>query len=243
MDDFLAVTLSFPTVVFTVMLGVALVYWTMVIVGALGMDALDVDTGHGAAEGALHGHAHVDAGGADGGVDAHGHADGQHHELGAIASFMSALKLTTVPMTIVLSLVFFWGWLLSLLGSRYALGTGGVLGGWLGGAIVLAFAFTLAWPLTSLVVRPLAPLFKFQEADRRESLVGKIVTIDSSTVDANFGVAKHEDGGAGLIVHVRSDAKNGLTRGMQAIVVSYDDEHETYEVAPVEDFLPDRGRA
>jgi hypothetical protein len=233
MEDFLATTLSFPTVVFTVMLGVALVYWTMVIVGALGMDALDIDG---------HGHGHVDIDGhVD--VDGHGHghvdSDGQHHELGAIASFMSVLKLTSVPMTIVLSLVFFWGWLLSLLGTWYVLGGLGLGSGWLGGGVVLAIAFVLAWPLTSIVVRPLAPLFKFQEADRRETLVGKIVTIDSTHVDMRFGFAKHEDGGAGLIVQVRSEADNGLARGDTAVVVSYDDEHETYEVARVEDFLPE----
>ena len=45
---FLAVALSFPCVVYTVLLGIALVYWVFVMVGAIHLDGAD-----GAADGAL----------------------------------------------------------------------------------------------------------------------------------------------------------------------------------------------
>ena len=67
----------------------------------------------------------------------------------------------------------------------------------------------------------------------------KIVRIDTSRVDHRFGMAKADDGGAGLIVQVRcSDEDNGLTRGANALVVSYDAQREVYEVTPFDDILP-----
>jgi len=52
-------------------------------------------------------------------------------------------------------------------------------------------------------------------------------------------MAKAEDGGAGLIVQVRcADEGNGLSRGSNALVVSYDDKREVYEVTPFDDILP-----
>ena len=42
MPEFLSAILSFPTVVFTVSLIVIVLYWLMVIVGAIGIDVLHV---------------------------------------------------------------------------------------------------------------------------------------------------------------------------------------------------------
>ena len=58
MTAFLAEIIAFPTVIFTGMLGLALFYWIFVILGAIGIDAFDVDV-----DGLLEG-------GADGAVDA-----------------------------------------------------------------------------------------------------------------------------------------------------------------------------
>ena len=66
---FLAVALSFPCVVYTVLLGISILYWGFVMVGAVHLDGGD---------GALDGAADGAADGIDGGghADAGGHADG-----------------------------------------------------------------------------------------------------------------------------------------------------------------------
>ena len=233
MNEFLAASLSFPTVVFTVLLGIAAVYWIMVIAGALGMDALDVDGGgHDLAHGDLgHGDVgHGDAGHGDGGGDG-SHGDGP----GILATLLITLKLDAVPMTIVLSLIFFWGWLLSQLSSYY------VLGGarnWVWETLLLLAVFVVAVMLTSISIRPIAKLFRSNPAARRAALVGKVVMVDTSRVDRDFGAARAEDGGAGLIVHVRYDGLHRFSRGERALVVSYDDAREVYEIAPLGDILP-----
>jgi hypothetical protein len=251
MDEFLAASLSFPTVVFTVLLLISLVYWLLVIIGALGLDMLDADHGGDAGHVDLHhgdvGHGdvgHGDVGHADAHAhaDAHGHADADGHAhghngegLGALPTLLWVLKLNAVPMTIVLSLVFFWSWLACHLGTHFVIGYGahwGIELAWLTGAVVLAL------PLTSLSVRPIAPLFRSRPAARKAALVGQIVMVDTSRVDGRFGNARAEDGGAGLIVEIRCEAANSLTRGDRALVVSYDDARDVYEVTPIDDIIP-----
>ena len=131
MTHFLAVALSFPSVVFTVLLGVALVYWLFVIVGAAHVNLL----GEGAADGALDGAGHLEAGHADLGdagggadVDAGGGADGADvdvdvdgHAGHGLAGAMAALKLRSAPATVVLSAIILFSWLFSVLGMQAAI--------------------------------------------------------------------------------------------------------------------------
>lgn len=234
MDEFLAASLSFPTVVFTVLLGIAAVYWILVILGALGLDVLDADGG-----GDHVGHAHVDA--PDAHV-AHTHADAGdahagHHDTEAsfLSSIFVTLKLDALPLTVSLSLIFFFAWLVSHLSSHYVLGYGKP---WFLELALLLIALVVAMLLASIAARPISPLFRSKSGARRSALVGKIVTIDTSRVDGTFGNAKAEDGGAGLIVQVRCEAANKLTRGDRALVVSYDEAREVFEVTPIDDILP-----
>ncbi len=238
MDEFLTSALSFPTVVFTVLLGVAAVYWLLVFIGAMGMDALDLD--HGSDHGA--GHADVghsagdgDAAHADGhGHDAHGH-DGPLHVVKGWSAFVGLLKLNAVPVSISLSLVFFWAWLASHVANHYLLGPGA---GGLAKVGVAIAALVLALPLASLTARPLAPFFRTHAASHRATLVGKVVMVDTSVVDRNFGVAKAEDGGAGLQIEVRADVPNSFKRGDRALIVAYDEARESFEIAQLDDILP-----
>ena len=43
MNEFLAASLSYPTIVFTTLLSFAICYWLLSLVGAVGMDSLDFD--------------------------------------------------------------------------------------------------------------------------------------------------------------------------------------------------------
>ncbi|HWB81893.1 MAG TPA: hypothetical protein VG755_43320 [Nannocystaceae bacterium] len=244
MDEFLAASLSFPTVVFTVLLGIAAVYWLLVILGALGLDMLDADgggdhAGHGGHEighaDVAHGdvaHAHADAG--------HPHAGHHDTESTFLSSIFVTLKLDSLPLTVTLSLIFFFAWLVSHLSSHYVLGYGKP---WFFELALLLVALVVAVLLASMAARPIAPMFRSKSGARRSALVGKIVMIDTSRVDARFGNAKAEDGGAGLIVQVRCEAANKLTRGDRALVVSYDEAREVFEVTPIDDILPSDTRS
>jgi hypothetical protein len=239
MEEFLILSLSYPTVIFTALLAAAFVYWILVIVGAMGIDVLDVDldgahdgVAEGAAEGATEGAAEgVTEGATEGATEASHEASA-----GLLAGIFYALRLRSVPLTLVLSLVILLGWVLCWLGARFLLHGMGLGPTWLIGTALLASAIIVAFPITAVLVRPLAYVLKVEKTVSRRDLVGKVVRIDTSRVDRRFGMAKAEDGGAGLIVQVRCEAEaNGLTRGSNALVVSYDQVREIYEVVPVDD--------
>jgi hypothetical protein len=253
MAEVFVLALSFPSVVFTVLLGVVLVYWAFVMVGVIHIGegsegALD---GHidGATKGMLEGavdhmgggHADVgDIGGGDGDVD-FGDADGDDGDGGgALAAIMSALHLRSVPATVVFSLIITFSWLVSVVSmqlvTRLAPGMAGVL---LSGGVLLA-AFVLSLPLTSFAARPLAKVFAPKHAPAKSDFVGRTCVIRTGSVTAKLGEATLNDGGAGLVLRVRVEDGKQLGRGEQALIVDYDAERETYLVEPMRDVLSER---
>ncbi len=279
MTEFLATTFSFPTVIFTVLLAVCGAYWLMVIVGALGIDALDIDfdgfdgAADGVAEGALEGAAEgaaegiaegaaegiaegaaegiaegaaegaaegIAEGAAEGATEgaAKAAAEGALHGASFLGTIFLTLKLRNVPMTLVLSIWLLFSWTLTNLMQASVLPAMTFVPPWLGGSMLALGALVVSLPLTSVFVRPLGRMLKVEKSTSKAAIIGKVVKVDTSRVDATFGSAKAEDGGAGLIIRVRCDTDNTLTRGSKALVVSYDAERDAYEVTPVDDMLP-----
>ncbi len=212
MSEFLTAILAFPTVLFTVPLGVVLVYWLLVLLGALDLEILDFGEVADAA----------DAGSADGlGTDGDAGDTGD-------TGVLDVLGLRGVPTTFALSILIFLAWLLCLAASQTLDIEGGLLGA---GTALLSLG--LAVPCAALAVRPLRRLFHTDRAIENRSLVGKVCTVATLRVDERYGQAEIADGGAGLLVQVRStQPDNGLRRGDQAIVYEYRD--EVFWVSPLD---------
>lgn len=230
MGGFLAEILAFPTVIFTVLLALALVYWAVVLLGLLDIDVLDPTGAVEAVDGALE-----SAGGEVG--------DAADPDAGGIARGLQALGLAQVPLTMSLSILVLFCWVLSFLGMRLLRGVAPAtwlqarfgevaLGIAIGGVAALA-----AFYLTLLALRPLRPVFALHNAPLRRSFVGKVCVVTSSRVDAEFGQAEIDDGGAGLRVDVRCPEANELTRGSKALVYEYDAKREVYNISPAEKVL------
>lgn len=235
MGELLSAVLAFPTVVFTVLLGLVLLYWTIVLFGLLDMDILDPGGGiESGVDGAL------DATGAEG-VDA-GDADA-----GGIARGLQALGLAQAPLTVSLSILIFFGWMGSFLGMRVARGL--VPAAWFErraiemtlGIGIGFVAVLVGFYLTLLVLKPLRPVFALHNAPLRASFVGKLCTITSATVDARSGQAEIDDGGAGLRVGVRCFEGNDLGRGSMALLYDYDPRDEVFHVSPANKALRNSG--
>jgi hypothetical protein len=247
MAEVFVLALSFPSVVFTVLLGVVLVYWAFVMVGVLHIGegsegALD---GHidGATKGMLEGavdhlgggHADVgDIGGGDGDLDLDADDSG-----GALAAIMSALHLRSVPATVVFSFVITFSWLVSVVGMQLLTRLAPGLRGIPLSLAVLVGAFVLSLPLTSLAARPLARVFAPRHAPVKSDFIGRTCVVRTGSVTAKFGEATLNDGGAGLVLRVRVEGGKQLGRGEQALIVDYDAERETYLVEPMRDVISD----
>ncbi len=238
--------LRFPTVIFTIGLGVILIYWLFVLIGALDIDLFgDADiAGAGKGLGDVIGHAGADAvGGHDvAGHDVAGHAgdahahDGDGSGEGHGGGVWSGLGLHKVPITISVSVIFLVCWCLSLLGMNY----GPHLVGdapWVPGGILVA-SLVIGLPLAGLLVRPLAGVFELREGKKNLEYVGHTCTITTGSVNDGFGQATVEDGGTVLQIPVRCDRSDVLARGHKALIIDFDTVREAYVVEPVTDMLP-----
>jgi Protein of unknown function (DUF1449) len=245
MAELLSLALGFPSVVFTVLLGVVLVYWSFVIVGVIhigegsegALDGLGEGSVDGAAKGLLESHA-LGAEGHDGvDFDGDGPDLGDAGQASALAAILGALRLRSAPATVVLSLLITFSWLVCVVSMQAAtrlLTEPGALLSWL--ALLGAPLFAL--PLTSLAVRPLARFFALKRAPAKMDFIGHTCVVRTGTVTTKFGEATLEDGGAGLVLRVRVDGDARLGRGEHALIVDYDAERETYLVEPISDVLP-----
>ena len=135
MTEFLTAILSFPTVIFTVLLIIIVLYWLMVIVGAIGVDVLHVgEAAGGKIEGVLGGAiegvggkiegavggkiegmvAGKIEGAVEGAVEANGSVEG-----GGGGGFLAMLGFGKVPATVVISSLVLWSWAVCLLCLLY----------------------------------------------------------------------------------------------------------------------------
>lgn len=200
MDQFLLIVTSFPTVVFTVILAVGLCLLLLSVLGLLDSHAF---------------HLHV---GADG-----------HADVGASALLLK-WGLDGMPMALIVFGVGLIGFVLSFLADYWflrGLGSDSLKLLWMILAVGLAFFVSL--PLTGLLLFPLKAVFREQPVIDSTSLLGKVAVARSPQVDARQGMANLDDGGAGLILQVRSrDAV--FQRGQRMVLVEYIEASNAYWV-------------
>jgi hypothetical protein len=217
MLEFFDVILALPTIVFTALLALVALYWLLVILGALDLDMVGPGVG-------------IEGGGEGSDlVDADGPGDS------SVTSLVNTFGLGGVPVTIPLSLVVLFAWLLSIAATQFLAGDAARSLGTLASVAVAVVALGLALPLAALSVRPLRRLFVEHGAPEHRRLVGKVCTITTLRVDDRFGQAEIHDGGAGLLVAVRCGEPNDLTRGSAALIFDYSDLDGTFQVARLED--------
>lgn len=231
MTELLEASLAFPTVSLTILLGVIFLYWVFVILGALDIDLFSSDAGHGGHHGGGDGH------GGDGhGSDGHAHKSGTAESTGGASSFLHPFGLRRVPFTISITLVILFAWTISLL-CMYYLGPwiphGMPL--WLFGLIVLVASVLISMPLTALAITPLAPAFVVHSAMRARDLVGSTCSVTTGRVGHDFGQAKVTDNGAELVIPVRCDQENKISRHDKALVIDYDAARHAYLIEPLDE--------
>lgn len=253
--DFLTELSQLPTGIFTVLMGLVVLYWLLFLVGSLDLDflggadgidgALDGATEgavEGAIEGATEGAAEAAAeAAAEGAAEAAAEGAAEASAEGAVG-LLHALKLRSVPVTISISFVVFFAWILSYISMRF-------LGPVLPELVVKLGTFVVAGVggvfCASLAIRPFAKLFTDHGATRQAHLIGRVVTISTGRVDARFGQATCDTGAANLILEVRAKAGSEgakLKRGDQALIIDYDEDTRVFVVEPTDPFLELRGK-
>lgn len=208
MDPFYRNIASFPTVVFTFGLAVSMLYWMIAVLGMIEIDVLDVpDT------------------------------DGMDSDTGTAASLLTWLGLNGVPVTVAITLLSFFGWIICYFAVHFLMpfATGTLLRYGLG-LVVLAGSLYASVVITSLAIRPLRTLFKKAQRHVEKHVLGQTAVVRTSRVTETFGEATLEDGGAGLILKVRASGATEMKTGDRVVLLEYDKSTNTYRVIPEDEF-------
>ena len=207
MNEFLHTALGFPTIVYSMLLAVCILYWVLAVTGLADGDAVDALVG-----------------------------DGDAPDAGAAAAMISKLGLGGVPTTIAATTLVFTAWMgayfVHLLvlrdlpqGVRTVAGIGTLVG-----VLVPAVA------VTSLVLRPVRGVVGSLRPVER-SLVGTSAVVVTPTLSGDYGQAAVDDGGAGLILQVRHEDPNQLQRGDRIVLIEYIESQNAYRVVSEQQFL------
>lgn len=221
MSSLFAALTSFPAVVYTVLLGVVLVYWLLAIIGLVDFEAgADMDIGADAA----------DAGDAGDIGDAGDAGDGGPEGLSGLAAWLVAFGLNGVPFSIVVSLLALVGWFLTGMASLTLLPLVPDALRWAAGAGVLLAAAALSIVIAAQLVRPMRGLFVTHRAISNAALVGQVCKVLTGVVDERQGRAEVAQRGAGINIRVWAPAPNSLRRGDAALITEYDSARQRYRI-------------
>lgn len=205
MEQLLQVASQFPTVIYSTLLGVVVVYW---LVGMLGL----VDLGF--------------SGDADIDLD-------PEISIGGLTGLMLTFGLTGVPFTLVISIIVLICWLISFYLQLYLLTW--LPDGWLYyvmGVVTDVIVFAISLPIAAIILRPIKGMFTSVETTTSHHLVGKDAIIATGTVSENFGQARLFNEGAEILLDVRCDPQHTLKMGDEVLVIEYLKDSHTYIVAP-----------
>ena len=247
-EQLLVIATSFPAVIYTVLFGVSLTYWLLVVLGSLpGIGGGELEGGakgileggakgilEGGVKGVLEGGAASIDGAADGVASAFDGAEvlGAKGAMDGLASRQSGKK---APVTVLLSAGFTLSWMFACLAMQ-ALGLDASL---LWKLAVLALAPVAGFVVATPMVRPLGRLFGVHPSERAVDLRGQVAVVTTGRVDSSFGQAVLERNGADLLVQVRAPAGSAITRGSRVLLVDFNEQAGTFEVEPMTAVLTD----
>jgi len=214
MNPFHQTVTSFPTVIFTVLLIVCALYWVVAVLGLVDLDIIDIDM--------------------DGDIDASDSTSVQE----GIAGLLHRLGLSGVPFTIILSFISVFGWLFCYYATYYG---AKILPNLMviklvGATVTLLVATYLSILVTAQAIKPLRKFFNKLEYDETKHILGQVVVVRSSLVNRDRGEAEMNDGGAGILLNIRSTGDDEFRKGDEVVVVEHLEEKNLYRVVAKSEF-------
>ncbi len=204
MTEFLTTALTFPTLVWSVLFAFCLLYWMLAATGLVDID-LDV-------------------------ADASLSFDTDVGETGASAGMLARFGLGGVPLMLALVILAFVSWVITYFVHLLVLAALPDMLRWILGAVTAIGAVIPGVLVASLVLRPLRKLIAKLRPPVQPSLLGRVGTVTTPTVDDTHGMAAFDDGGAGLILQVRARPPDTFNRGDRVVLLEYQTGDNSYRV-------------
>ena len=203
----------YPTIIFTGLVMFVTLYWVVSLLGMADMDTIELG-------------------------DLGGDTDVANlSSTGFFTGLMLKFGLYGVPFIIILSLISLIGWLLSYLYTSFLhqYFDSGILY-YLFGTGALVFVLVVSMWLTGIIISPIRKNIAKIPQRNFSNNVGKVAVVRTLSVTDKHGEAALNDGGAGLILKIRSDnTDNLLKQGDKVLLVEYVEEANTYRVTSVKE--------
>lgn len=210
MTPFLHNITAFPTVIFTVVLGVAALYWAVAVLGLADIDILDFemdtsDAGSGASD--------------------------------VLAGLLLRYGLKGVPLTLIVTMLALIGWFicyyLAYLSSSIL---PGALFRYLFAIPIFITSLYVAVKITAQLIKPIRKFFEKANQHSAKQVLGQTAIVRTSRVDNLFGEATFDDGGAGLLLKVRSTGDSEYRKGDRVVLLEHNKNTNTYRVVSEQEF-------
>lgn len=201
MLEVLSESIRYVNLPFTVLLGVVVLYWLFVVLGAL-----DLSTG--------------------GDADADGHAESGDH--GWFGHMLHFINVGDVPVMLVASVLILCLWIGSLISNFYF--TGGSPGLALLCLVPNLVISLVVTRYVTMPLRPLFRYIMKEHGEERV-VVGQMCQITTSQATDSFGQAEIATSGAPLLINVRTMDGSELPKGATAVVVQHDEARGIYFIA------------
>jgi len=214
MDPFYKNIVSFPTLVLTFFLFLCLFYWLIAIFGLVDFDFLDIDI-----------------------PDADGDINSGGEDVGLLGGILLKLGLNGVPFPIVFSILIAIAWFLCYYAVYFIFPfIPGRIFEIIAGIPILLASLYFSSLTTSRIIIPMRSFFLAANQEVEKVILGKVAIVRTKRVDKEFGEAKLDDGGAGLIVKVRSFNDNSYARGDRVVLLEHLKEKNLYKVVSEKEF-------
>jgi len=209
MENFFSTAFSFPTIIFSVLLGIISIYWFFTILGLFDIEILDFDMD----------------------IDMDLEYGGEVGPVGGLAGVMIALGLTGLPITIIVSFIILFAWFCTYIASLYLLSFFDMgLGFWLAAIVTMIFALILSVPMTIAMTKPMQRFFRVSYATKSHELLGEMCQVISSEISEQFGEAELHKEGNHFIFQVRNRQQNSIKKGDKVVLLEYNREDNYYLV-------------
>lgn len=213
MNPFHQTVTSFPTVIFTVLLIICMLYWLIAVLGLVDLDVLDLDY--------------------DGDIDSTDSLEAQNGITGLLLKF----GLGGVPLTISISIISIFGWLTCYYATYFLrpLIPGTLLKAVVGLGIFITATY-IAVMLTAQVIKPIRSLFNKLNVDETKHILGQTVVVRSAIVNNERGEAFMNDGGAGILLNVRASGTQEFKKGDEVAIIEKLSDNNLYRVIAKAEF-------
>jgi hypothetical protein len=203
MTEFFAEVIQPVNLPATILFGLVMLYWVMVIFGTVGLEMFDFDMD-------------LDADGVDIGGGG-----------GFLHGLLQFFHLGEVPVTIFGSIFAILYWAGTILGNHYWNSEWSIMVG----VLVFVPCMVVSLLATKLIIMPVAPMFRrSSEIDEDyKSLVGQLAVVSTGEVTDAFGEVSIQQDGPPLVLNARCHGAR-LQKGEVVELVSYDQNRNTWLV-------------